>query len=103
MNPTITTRRAPHRGAVPIVAILLITVLAIAAISSSASAQTVPDAGEATPTVAQTPIVDEPVDDRSLLPLGIGIAVMALATYLVWGATFLVVLDKSSSRRLGGL
>ncbi len=104
MNSAITRRRTLHRVTVPLACILLVTVLCVLTISSPASAQTVPDASESTPTpaVAQMPRLGEPDNDRSLLPLGIGIVVIALATYLVWGATFLVVLDKSSPGRLGG-
>ena len=104
MNSPIATRRTPHRLVMPLAGILLVALLYMAVVPSPASAQTTSDAGEPTPTpvVAQMPLLDEPGDERSLLPLGIGIVVVALATYLVWGATFLVVLDKSSPGRLGG-
>ena len=101
MHPAIAKRQPLHRRTAPLVATLLITVLVITAIPSPASAQTIPDAGESNPTaaIAQATLVDEPNNKRSLLPLGIGIVVAALATYLAWGGSFLFVLEKGSLRR----
>ena len=104
MNSAIATRRPLYRLAMPLTGTLLVGLLCLVVLSSPVSAQTVLDAGEPTPTpaVAQTPPVNTAENERSLLPLGIGIVAIALATYLVWGATFLVVLDKSSSGRSAG-